>query len=112
VQSLERAEQLVGIGRIEAGAVVAHVEYRFPVRLAAPDFDGGGLAAAGELPGVVDQVLESDAQQMRIGRHGHVRGDGDLHRPRRFVTSSLGDDARGEPGDVDLLARQVAPARA
>src|SRR5690606_4407799 len=50
VQALEYAEQLAGVLHVEAGAVVAHLEFvRTVVGLAVAHLDPGGLAAAAVL---------------------------------------------------------------
>src|ERR1700722_11585839 len=57
VESLERLEQLVGIGGIEADPVVAHIaaDRGLIVGGGGGELDGGGGAPGGELPGVLDQ---------------------------------------------------------
>ena len=68
VQALERLEQLVGVGRVEARAVVAHEEDALAVALgSAPNSMCAVLAAGGELPGVAEQVLQDDVDE-RPGR--------------------------------------------
>src|SRR5688500_17994525 len=67
VQPLERTEQLVREAHVEAGAVVAHEEYAALAVAHGADLDPRMLDARRELPGIANQVVEHDAQQLRIG---------------------------------------------
>src|SRR6188508_3423674 len=62
VQPLERPEQVRGEVRVVAGAVVANVERGHAMLIPGrANFDRRLLAAAGELPGVLDQVLQRES---------------------------------------------------
>src|ERR1700734_2551185 len=81
---VEPLEQLVDKRGIEASPVVADVtaDPGVPGR-SSTELDGGVLAFGGELPGVLDQVLQHGADQ------GAVRGDPDA------VADGEADDAAG-----------------
>src|SRR3984957_14941335 len=67
VEPLEGLEQLVGVGGIEAGPVVAYVAAEGGViDGSGGELDGGVLAASGELPRVLEQVRQHDPDQGRI----------------------------------------------
>src|ERR1700722_13206207 len=79
MQPLERAEQLPRVGGVEAGAVVAHV-VADAARLGRPgaELDGRVVVGSGELPGVLQQVLQDGADEREVGlRAGRLRGEGD-----------------------------------
>src|SRR4051812_3656930 len=56
VQALEHAEELVGVARVEADAVVAHPVVRFARLLATADVDARARALRAVLEGVADEV--------------------------------------------------------
>ena len=65
VQSLERLEQLVYIGGIETRPVVAHIAADLGLLVVvAGELDGGAVAPGGELPGVLEQVLQHGADRI------------------------------------------------
>src|SRR5262249_24402147 len=66
MQALEGAEELVGVGGVEAGAVVAHVVGDFAFGIAAAEIDVRGRMPAGVLPGVAQQVFEQSTQTAGI----------------------------------------------
>src|ERR1700734_219095 len=97
MQSLERLEQLPGVGGIEAGAVVAHVKAaaRGPFR-GHPELDCRVVASGGVLPGVVQQVLQYRADERRV-----CRGQGRLLDGEPYMTArSLALEFRGDVGDL------------
>src|ERR1039457_3175252 len=72
VEPLERLEQLADVGGGEGGPVVAHVAADGGVTDGCGrELYGGAIAAAGELPGVLEQVLQRGPDQ------GAIRGDPD-----------------------------------
>src|ERR1043165_2680838 len=75
VETLERAEQLCGLGHRETRAVVAgEVEALAAAAPPVPGGDHGLLALRGELPGVAEQVVEHDPQQPLVAiRRGVLR---------------------------------------
>src|SRR5829696_2480940 len=70
VQPLEGAEELVGVGHLEARPVVAHVVDRDAAPAAElllhPELYAGLGLLRGELPGVADQVLQSHPEEPRV----------------------------------------------
>src|ERR1700735_159527 len=64
LEPLERAEQLVPVGRVKASPVVTHIAADGGIADGrGRELDGGVLAAGGELPGVVKQVLQPGPDQ-------------------------------------------------
>jgi hypothetical protein len=61
MQTLEGPKQLVYISHVEARAIVAHEKGRAIVDLLRAEFDAGGVALAGEFPGIVEEILEGNA---------------------------------------------------
>ena len=93
VQALERAEQLVGIVRVETGAVVLDHE-RMVVAMQA---DARRIRGRGELPCVVEQVLQQVAGERGI-RPRHQAGlDADLDPARGISAAQFGDDVLRKP---------------
>ena len=56
VQAAEGPEQELGIGHVEAGAVVPHEELLLAIHGAGAEFDAGPSRSPGEFPGVPEQV--------------------------------------------------------
>src|SRR5450756_545697 len=107
VKPLERREQLVDVGRVEAGAVVAHVVRGDAVAPVDPDLDVRLRLARSELPGVRKKVLQHDAQQRRVAvgdetvRHRRVDGALRLRLPQ------VGEDVARQRREVDLLTHHL-----
>src|ERR1700678_2793838 len=97
MQSLERLEQFPGGGRVEASAVVAHIKAGFRDPLwGHPELDCRVVASGGELPGVVQQVLQYRADKRRVC---HCQGrllDGEAHMTVRSLTLEF----RSDVGDL------------
>ena len=97
MQSHERLEQLPDVGGVEASAVIAHEKAaaRGPV-WGHPELDSRVLASGGELPGVVQQVLQHRADKRRV-RCGQGRLlDGEAH----MTVRSLALEFRSDIGDL------------
>src|SRR5258706_910151 len=107
VQPLEGAEELRGIGHVEAGAVVAHEERRRRAFAPRADLDARPLGLRGELPGVADQVLDRRAQQPRITLRAQALRDRDLDPALRLAAAQVGRHLLRDLGDVDLLALEA-----
>src|SRR5690606_30486277 len=72
VQTLEHPKQLRGVLHVEADAVVANVDHRFPFVTLGTDLDAGRRAVAAVLDGVADQVAQHHVDEGGIGDHpGH-----------------------------------------
>ena len=84
VQSLERSEQSLRESHVEARAIIAHEAGRRCLILLDSELDPGAPGFAGELPGVVQEVFQGDAQQRLISQDGDLRGDEDFHLPFRL----------------------------
>src|SRR5205814_9086977 len=95
VQALEGAEQPVRVGHVEAHSVVGDKAVLLAVVLDHAHPDDGVLGLAGELPGVLQQVLHRDVHQRAVGLHRHAVVDDPLHRSLRLLAlERLGDLAR------------------
>src|SRR5258705_2914061 len=90
MQSMEGAEELGGIGHVEAGAVVAHEEGRRRAVTQRADLDMRLLGLRSELPGVADQVLDRRAQQPRIALRAQALADRDLDPALRLAAAHAG----------------------
>src|SRR5256885_4895750 len=80
MQALKRAEELVGVGHVEARSVVADEEGRAAAILQGADFDVRLRRLRGELPRVSNEVVEGGPQQMRIAFGAHSVPDRDFRR--------------------------------
>src|SRR5580700_10050179 len=93
VESLERLEQLVYIGGIEADPVVAHVAADRGLFVGGGgELDGGVVALGGELPGVLYQVLEHGADESMIRGHPDTVLDGEADPAAGLAGSQFGGD--------------------
>ena len=84
VQPLKRREQAAGVGLLEPGAVVADEKGLLAAHVVLPDLDLGRLGAGGELPGVVEQLLERELEQPPVGGGAQPVDHGQRHFTRRF----------------------------
>src|SRR5579862_485079 len=66
VKALERGEQPIRVGRVEAHAVVLDEERPPAAPVLFPDLDGGLLPLARELPGVPEEVLQHAAHERGV----------------------------------------------
>ena len=110
MQARERLEQLGGEPRVEAGAVVGDGDRPVPSVELHGDLDARVGAPARELPGVADEVLESDAQQVGVAAQDHVGRDDDAHLAPALPPAQLRDDVGRDGAHVHDAAVQ-RPAR-
>jgi hypothetical protein len=82
METLESAEEPVGIGRIESRAVVTHEVRQGSIATRHPKLDMRGRTLGREFPGVAQQVLQHDPQQTGV-RRGARAGPSAGHRRRR-----------------------------
>src|ERR1017187_10956244 len=76
MQTLEGREYFLRVYHIEPGAVVANIETMFPVRLQQrPHLDARSRLFRSKLPGIIQKVLQDDAQELRISVRRKVIGD-------------------------------------
>src|SRR5687768_10691454 len=94
VETLERAEQPVGMRHVEAGAVVAHEENGAVVAGARAELDLRLRSPGGELPGVREEVLEHDSHELAICLDRHAWLDCEPDRPARLATELVGHGLR------------------
>ena len=66
MEPLENAEQLIRVGLLKPGAVIAHIDNRFVPFDELSHFDRGGFLSTSVLHGVRQQVREHDLHQTRI----------------------------------------------
>src|SRR5580698_3110505 len=97
MQSLERLEQLPGVGGFEASAVIADEKAAARGLIwGHPELDGRVVASGGELPRVVQQVLQYRADKRRVGCGPGRLLDGEVH----MTVRSLALEFRGDVGDL------------
>src|SRR5580693_6624170 len=113
MQSLERLEQLPGVGGIEASAVVAHVKAaaRGPFR-GHPELDCRVVAPGGVLPGVVQQVLQYRADKRRVCRGQGRLLDGEAHMTVRFLALEFRSDVGSLGPQVEYLEMDLGSRNA
>ena len=90
VQALEYAEQLVGIGHVEAHAIVADADLGFARMLHGTDADVGRRTATCVLDGIGDQVTSAYRTNTYSvgGINEHETGYGTYVSPHRVVASA------------------------
>src|SRR5580693_10642828 len=113
MQSLERLEQLPGVRGVEASAVVAHEKAAAggPV-WGHPEFDCGVVASGGELPGVVQQVLQYRADKRRVCRGQGRLFDGEPHMTVRFLALEFRSDVGDLCTSVEYLEANLGSRNA
>ena len=102
MQPLEHPEQLVDIGHVESGAVVANEIGRRRAVGENAELDFGGVPPAGKFPGVAKQVLQHHPQQTRIAFDDEI-GSGDGRN--RTVRSRLAQPRRDGQRQVRQIDR-------
>jgi hypothetical protein len=86
VQALEGAKEPVGVGHVEASAIVSHGIGTFSARdLQGAKFDAGVWTPAGELPRVFEEVLQHRAKRPRITLSDEAVCNDELRRCCRAV---------------------------
>jgi hypothetical protein len=79
VQPLEWAKKFIGVGHVEADAVITHIVYYFTVAVSFSQLDHSMRLAAGKFPGVAEQVFEYGTQKVTIGSHAQTICDFDIY---------------------------------
>ena len=67
MQPLKRQKQLVGIGHVKAGAVIAHEINRFALLLFDTELDAGFRDPSRIFSGVADEVFQGQPEEPGIG---------------------------------------------
>src|ERR1700730_8576433 len=94
MQTLEWAEEIVGIFHIKSRAIVTNEEHGVPSFLVGPDFNPRLRDFCGELPCVPNQIVERHAHEPAIGLHQKLILDAQGNLPIRVVLLQfLGDDS-------------------
>src|SRR5215470_4332417 len=106
VEALERPEELVRVGHVEADAVVANEEV--PV-LGAAELDLADRLLPGELPRVLEEVGQRDAEEARVGARVELAVGAKLDAAVRLRRLELAGDLAAHVGDVDALHRDLVP---
>ena len=81
VQSLERAEQHLGVSHVKSNTVVSNEERCLAVLNRPADRYARFGARPGKLHGVAEQVGQRNFQQARIAKSLQTRFDAELQRP-------------------------------
>ncbi len=66
VEALESAEKAVSIGRVKARTVVFDKVSGEAIVIGFAEADGGGRAAGGVLPGIIEEIFDGDAKELRV----------------------------------------------
>ena len=101
MQSLEDAEQLVRVGHVESGSIVAHEKHINARPVQTADLNRRLGHAAGELPGVAHQVLERCAQQPLVSARHHSVRNAERDVPVRIRFCQVRGDGPGQRSDVN-----------
>jgi hypothetical protein len=110
VEPLEGGEQLRGVGHVEPDAVVLDAEDALTVRLAGTEGDDRLGPRARELPGVPEQVLQHDPEELRVTPRLEPWCDLPGDPPRRVAVAELSRDGAGQLAQIDLHTPQVGAA--
>src|SRR5579862_5648115 len=110
VQPLEWLEELVRIGHVEPGAVVAHEEAGLPAHLRAAKLDVAGGMLGGELPGVAQQILQHNPQQPPVAAGHQVAGDIERDAALRLPGLEAAGDSSRHLAQVCTLAAHLRTA--
>lgn len=81
VQALEHAKELVGVRHVQTGAVVANEVDDPAWPFVDAEFNSSLGSLARELPGIAEQILESNLQQTRIAFGTYPVRNGEFHLP-------------------------------
>src|SRR6186713_3149706 len=98
VEALKRLAHARRVAGVEAAAVVPHEVHGLPALLTAAKTDARARLFAAEFPGVAQQILESDAQQARIGVQHEVWFNHELYLACRICRHELCRDRVHELG--------------
>src|SRR5260221_10066748 len=91
------------MSHVEPGAVIANVIDRFGHFVPDSKLDPGMKFLAGELPGVVQQVLEGAPQEAPVPMGSHVRGDPNLDGSLWLRRLKIGEDGSRDFGQIDCV---------
>src|SRR3546814_14932385 len=97
---------------VETRSVVADEIGVLPLVAAAAELDAGRRAPGGELPGVAQQVLQSDLQQLGIAPYDHGRLAPEVRHPVRRVRLQVLAYALCQRADIDLLQHHIGALHA
>src|SRR5450755_4433346 len=113
VQSLERAEQLVRVRGIKAGAVVAHVvaDGGVPGRRRS-ELDERIVPAGRELPRVAQQVVHHHANEGTVGLYLDRMLDSEAGVPSRIFIGEFRGDLGGLGAEIDRVEVHLRPGEA
>ena len=88
VETLERAEELIGVSHVETGAVVADEIDALTLFVMSADRDLGVGLFGGEFPGIAEQICQGDAEQVGVRRRDKIGLD--LHMDAALPLASQG----------------------
>src|SRR5437660_10178010 len=113
VEPLEWSEELVGVRHIESGAVVAYGEDRLADSLLLTEYNARVGPLGRELPGIPEQVVEDDRDEVAVAPHDKPLGDLDGALARRLSPTQLRDDTcrQGREADGFPSQRSTVDAR-
>src|SRR6266446_6780652 len=113
VEPLEWRKELVGVCYIESGAVVAYGEDRLGAPLLPTEYDARIGPLGRELPGIPEQVVADDRDEMAVAPRDKPLGDLDGDLARRLSPTQLRDDTcrQGREADGFPSQRSTVDAR-
>src|SRR4051812_19516374 len=102
MEALEWREELVGVRRIEARAVVFDEVDRLVRCARATDLDLRVGRLRRELPRVPEQVLEGDLEELLVADRVHRGREFQVDRATWLAPAELRDDLIHEDAEIDL----------
>ena len=100
VQPLENPEEFACISHIESSAIVAHKK-RGLCLVRRADFDASLGPFAGEFPGIAEQIVQRNSQQMFVALGSEVRSDNKLDGACRINAAEFRGDRLGERAQIN-----------
>ena len=112
METLEGLKELAGVVHIESGPIVTDKINRLAILPGNTNFNSRPGQFTGKLPGITQQVLECQAQEIMIPISGDFRRYNDLGFPLRSSLSELRQDIAGHFSQVDFFVIHIAPCNA
>ncbi len=112
MQSLEGGEEAIGVGHVEAHAVVFDYEGRLLLLENGAEPDPGRVSRSCEFPGICEEILQHYRKQCGVTAHDHPLLDVDLHPAVRFGQREPPQDAPGLGAQIHRLRHQLAAGQA
>src|ERR1017187_317797 len=107
VEALERAEELVGIGHVEADTVVPNEIDRHSVQPLDPEIHACLGPLRREFEGVAEEVLQDESHELRVSLGRDAFGNMDFDVPTRLAKRELRNHAASHLAQVDVFLPEL-----